>query len=203
MLKVGAQVGCDASAFQEFCRPEKGAPMPCRYCFEDLLALLYGFVPAKVDAVALHHRRVEHGCLSVGLKIHCLGDGSQFSTLVEGLGGAKKILDVNYYKHSRASLCLVLPPVGSARSAILLLECIEHFIRSPLFSNPEIQIQVCSPGRLDARRSALLAIGLLGVGYAAALHSGRSRDILFGRPTLSARETFGALRCRGGLRPKF
>src|SRR5260370_42042218 len=30
---------------------------------------------------------------------------------------------------------------------------------SALFSNPEIQIQVCSPGRLDARRSALLAIG--------------------------------------------
>jgi hypothetical protein len=78
---------------------------------------------------------------------------------VEGLGGAQKILDVNYYKHSHASLCLVLPPVGSARSAILLLECIEHFIGSALFSNPEIQIQVCSPGRLDARRSALLAIG--------------------------------------------
>jgi hypothetical protein len=30
---------------------------------------------------------------------------------------------------------------------------------SALFSNREIQIQVCSPGRLDARRSALLAIG--------------------------------------------
>ena len=81
------------------------------------------------------------------------------TTLVEGLGGAQKILDVNYYKHCHASLCLVLPPVGSARSAILLLECIEHFIGSALFSNPEIQIQVCSPGRLDARRSALLAIG--------------------------------------------
>jgi hypothetical protein len=108
--------------------------------------LLHGSAPAKVDAVALHRRRVEHGYLSVGLKIHCLGDGSQFSTLVEGLGGAKKILDVNYYKHSRASLCLVLPPVGSARSAILVLECIEHFIGSALFSNPQIQIQVCSPG---------------------------------------------------------
>jgi len=78
---------------------------------------------------------------------------------VAGLGGAHKILDVNYYKHSQASLCLVLPPVGNVRSAILLLECIEHFIGSPLFSNPAIQIQVCSPGRLDARRSALLAIG--------------------------------------------
>ena len=129
------------------------------YSFEDLLALLHGHAPAKVDAVALHRRRVEHGHLSVGLKIHCLGSGNQFSTLVERLGGAQKILDVNYYKHSHASLCLVLPPVGSARSAILLLECIEHFIGSALFSNPEIQIQVCSPGRLGARRSALLAIG--------------------------------------------
>ena len=133
--------------------------MSYRYSFEDLLALLHGHAPAKVDAVALHRRRVEHGHLSVGLKIHCLGDGSQFSTLVEALGGAQKILDVNYYKHSHASLCLVLPPVGSARSAILLLECIEHFIGSALFNNPEIQIQVCSPGRLGARRSALLAIG--------------------------------------------
>src|SRR5258705_9046477 len=34
---------------------------------------------------------------------------------------------------------------------------------------------------------------LLGVGHAAALHSGRPRDILCGTPTLSARETFGAL----------
>ena len=118
------------------------------YSFEDLLALLHGHAPAKVDAVALHRRRVEHGHLSVGVKIHCLADGTQLSTLVEGLGGAQKILDVNYYKHCYASLCLVLPPVGSARSAILLLECIEHFIGSALFSNPEIQIQVCSPGRL-------------------------------------------------------
>jgi hypothetical protein len=159
MLKVGAQVGCDATALGKFRRPERGAPVSYPYSFEDLLALLHGRDPAKVDAVALHRRRVEHGHLSVGLKIHCLGGGSQFSTLVEGLGGAQKILDVNYYKHCHASLCLVLPPVGSARSAILLLECIEHFIGSALFSNPEIQIQVCSPGRLDARRSALLAIG--------------------------------------------
>ena len=88
--------------------------MSYRYSFEDLLALLHGRAPAKVDAVALHRRRVEHGHLSVGLKIHRLGGGSQFSTLVEGLGGAQKILDVNYYKHCHASLCLVLPPVGSA-----------------------------------------------------------------------------------------
>src|SRR5262245_47113699 len=46
-----------------------------------------------------------------------------------------------------------------SESRITLGECIEHFVGSALFSNPEIQIQVCSPGRLDARRSALLAIG--------------------------------------------
>jgi hypothetical protein len=56
-------------------------------------------------------------------------------------------------------LCLVLPPVGNARAAILLLECIEHFIGCALFGNRKIQIQVCSPGRLNLRRSALLAIG--------------------------------------------
>src|SRR5262249_18657373 len=64
---------------------ERGTSVSYGYSFEDLLALLHGHAPAKVDAVALHRRRVEHGQLSVGLKIHCLGDGSQFSTLVEGL----------------------------------------------------------------------------------------------------------------------
>jgi hypothetical protein len=61
------------------------------------------------------------------------------------------------YKHAQASLCLVLPPVGNARAAILLLECIERITGCALFGNRKIQ--VCSPGRLDARRSALLAIG--------------------------------------------
>ena len=96
--------------------------------------------PAKVDAIALNRRRVEHGLLSVGLKIHCLGSGSEFSALVERLGGKEQILEVNHYKNAKASLCLVLPPVGNARSAVLLLECIEHFIRSALFSNPQIQM---------------------------------------------------------------
>src|SRR6266536_298712 len=44
---------------------------------------------------------------------------------------------------------------------------------------------------------------LLGVGHATALHSGRPRDILCAKPPLPARQTFGALRCRGGPRPKF
>src|SRR5260370_35705476 len=100
----------------------KRRPVSYGYSFEDLLALLHGHAPAKVDAVAIHRRRVEHGHLSVGLKIHCLGDGSQFSTLVEGLVGAQKILDVKYYNLSHASMCLLLPPVGIARSAVLSIE---------------------------------------------------------------------------------
>src|SRR5438445_1078566 len=109
---------------------------------------MHEHAPTKVDAVTLDRRRVEHGRLSVGLKIHCLGDASRFSTLVEGLGGAQKILDINYYKHSCASLCLVLPPGGSARSAVLLPEWIEHLIVSARVSSPERQIQVCSLARL-------------------------------------------------------
>src|SRR4029077_7160473 len=77
MLKVGGQVGCDATALEKLRRPERGAPVSYPYSFEDLLALLHGRAPAKVDAVALHRRRVEHGHLSVGLKIHCLGGGSR------------------------------------------------------------------------------------------------------------------------------
>src|SRR2546430_11808472 len=121
------------------------------------------------------------------------------SSLLWGLGGAQKILDVNYYKHCHASLRLVLPPAGSARSAILLLECIEHFIGSALFSNPEIHLQVCSPARLDARRSALLAIGLY-------LGPDTLRRYTLGDLATSLaedrhypREAFGTLRCGGGL----
>jgi hypothetical protein len=133
--------------------------VPCGCKLEDLLAILHDRAPAETGAVALERRRVEHGLLSVGLKIHCLDSGSQFFPLVERLGGAAKVLETNIYKHAQASLCLVLPPVGNARSAILLLECIEYFTRSALFGNRKIQIQVCSPGRIDARRSALLGMG--------------------------------------------
>ena len=133
--------------------------MPYGCKLEDLLAILHDRAPAKADAVALQRWRVEHGLLSVGLKVHCLRNGREFFSLVEHLGGASKVLEINVYKHSQASLCLVLPPVGNARAAILLLECIERFTASTLFGNRKIQIQVCSPGRLDARRSALLAIG--------------------------------------------
>jgi hypothetical protein len=130
----------------------------CTYRLQDLLALLKSKAPATADALTSTFRRVEQGLLSVGLKIHCLDDGEKFDKLIEGLGGASKILDVNHYKDARASLCLVLPPVGSATSATQLIECLEQFIGSPIFGNRQIQLQLCSPGQLSARASALLGI---------------------------------------------
>jgi hypothetical protein len=130
-----------------------------RYQLPDLIALLHKNVPAIAHALTANHRRVAHGLLSVGLKVHCLDGGQQFDKLIEGLGGAVEVLEVNYYKDARASLCLVLPPVGSAASAIHLIEGIEQFIGSPIFRNRQIQLQLCSPGRLSAGASALLGIG--------------------------------------------
>lgn len=133
--------------------------MPYACSLDDLLGVLRDRAPEKAAAVADERRRVEHGLLSVGLKIHYLGRGTDFTALVQRLGGASRVLEINVFRHVQASFCLVLPPVGNARVAILLLECIERFIGCPLFGNPRIQIQVCSPGRLDQRRSALLGIG--------------------------------------------
>ena len=150
---LGTAINADAAV------ESGGSTVPYGCKFEDLLTILHERAPAKADAVAVHRRRTEHGLLSVGLKIHDLGHGGHFCSLVERLGGALRVLEINIYKHSQASLCLVLPPVGNARAAILLLECIERFTDCPLFGNRSIQIQVCSPGRLNLRRSALLAIG--------------------------------------------
>jgi hypothetical protein len=132
--------------------------VPYACSLDHLLAILRDRAPAA-ETVARERRRAERGLLSVGLKIHYLGNGREFFSLVERLGGAPRVLEVNVYKHAQASLCLVLPPVGNARAAMLLLECIESFTGCDLFGNPKIQIQVCSPGRVDPRRSALLGMG--------------------------------------------
>src|SRR5438034_1820932 len=99
MLKVGAQVGCDATALEKFRRPERGAPVSYRYSFEDLLALLRGRAPAKVDAVTLHRRRVEHGHLSVGLNM----SGRRESVLYAGGRSWRSA------KNSRCQLLQTLP----------------------------------------------------------------------------------------------
>jgi len=128
-------------------------------CTERLLTTLRVGAPEKVRALSPISRRVNHGLLSVGIKLHCLGDEKLFDTLINALGGKKKALDWNLYRRSKAKFCLVLPPVGNAQAAALLLECIEEYTGCRIFNNPNIQLQICSPGRLNARYSALLAIG--------------------------------------------
>ena len=128
------------------------------YTVEDLLSVLHPHCPVKVDALCKNRRRVEHGLTTVGLKVHCLGDNRELLNLIEALGGRSEVIANRFYAHARASVTVILPPVGSARSAILLLECIEKYFGHPIFHNPRYQIQVCSPCRLDGPRAAILAI---------------------------------------------
>src|SRR6185369_13533248 len=82
-------------------------------CTERLLTTLRVRAPEKVHALSVNSRRVNHGLLSVGIKLHCLGDENLFDRLIDALGGKKKALDWNLYKRSKAKFCLVLPPVGN------------------------------------------------------------------------------------------
>lgn len=113
----------------------------------------------KVDTLAREKRYVRYGLLSVGLKLHCIAEAERFDPLIEALGGEASVIERNVYKCNGARFCLVLPPVGSAETAILLLECIEEYTGCRMFDNPAIQLQVCSPGRLSPRNAAYHAIG--------------------------------------------
>ncbi len=116
-------------------------------------------VCVKADTLALEKRRVRNGLLSVGVKLHCLRWEGRFSSLIEALGGEFCVLERNVFRSSQARFCMVLPPVGSAEAAILLLESIEQYAGCRIFNNPNFQLQVCSPGRLAPGSAALLAIG--------------------------------------------
>lgn len=111
------------------------------------------------------YRNVEQGLLPVGLKIHILPSAyDSFKDLARVLKGAANpaLFDLaidstsNIYRLEHASVCLVLPPVGSARAAIRLLDCLGRCVREDIWANHNIQVQICSPGRLDSKRSALL-----------------------------------------------
>ena len=128
------------------------------YTMENLLGVLHPHCPIKVDALRNNRRRVEHGLTTVGLKIHCLGDSRQLLNLIRALGGRSEVIGTRVYAHARASVTVILPPVGSARSAVLLLECLENYFGHAIFHNPSYQIQVCSPCRLDGPHAAILAI---------------------------------------------
>lgn len=122
-----------------------------------LLAVLEHSSFRKTLAVRSMARECEYGLLSVGLKIHLTELSPGFALLVKTLGGTR-ILEQNIYRQIDAAYCFVLPPVGNAETAILLLECIEEYTETSIFGNPKAQLQICSPGRLENRHAALLGI---------------------------------------------
>jgi hypothetical protein len=89
-------------------------PYGCK--LEDLLAILHDRAPAKADAVALRRRRVEHGLLSVGLKIHCLGNGSQFSSLRASAGDVRGVVEIHRLKEGLKRDEFMLNRFGIERS---------------------------------------------------------------------------------------
>lgn len=126
--------------------------------FELLLDILEPTSPEVVKRLRQRHRAVEHGLLSVGLKLHILDDMPGVARLVEALGGEHHGGQLRPYRHMESYYCIVLPPVGSAEAAIRLIECIEHATGEPLFNNSRVQIQVCSPNRLEPRNAAIYSI---------------------------------------------
>lgn len=125
---------------------------------EKLLSCLGTEIPLQAEHLRRSLQDVEHGLISVGLKIHCLEETRGFNRLIAALGGKNEVLERNVYRKENSAFCLVLPPLGNARAAVELLSCIGTYVGESLFGNPNVQLQVCSPGRLDAQRSALHAI---------------------------------------------
>lgn len=129
------------------------------FTFEQLMSVLEPMSPEDVALLRATHGTVEHGLLSVGLKLHILADMPGITALVaelnsEHYGGGHK----RPYRHADATYCIVLPPVGSASAAISLIKCLERTTRECLFHNQDVQIQVCSPHRLSPRHAAILAM---------------------------------------------
>ena len=132
--------------------------MPYSCTTHKLFDVLEAATPAEVAALRRDYRRVQHGLLSVGLKIHVRTLNQGFMRFLVALGKRDGSVPANLYKQEAAQFCIVLPPMGSTESAISLIRCIERNTECAIFGNPWVQLQVCSPGRLDARRSALLAV---------------------------------------------
>lgn len=140
--------------------------MPYSCTLESLFSALETKDPEGISWLRARYRVVEHGLLPVGLKVHILPSVyDSFKDLARTLKGAAnpKLFDLpiaggrsNIYKLENASVCLVLPPVGSARAAIRLLQSLSRCVGEDVWANHDIQVQICSPGRLDQLRSAIL-----------------------------------------------
>lgn len=132
--------------------------MPYSCSMNLLLERLRRKSPDDCATLARDAHQVESGLLSVGLKLHVLRNPRKFFNLISELGGYQNTFGRNVYKKEEAAFCIVLPPLGSASSVIRLIRCIERYIDAPVFGSTDTQLQICSPGRLNPRRAAILGI---------------------------------------------
>lgn len=130
----------------------------CR--IDNLRPALNACVPTLTPSMDEWFRTDNRGSLSVGLKLHCL---QHQPGLDQFLADQKKEAATRYnvFKLIHAAHCWVLPPVGNAETAIQVIRALEAATNTEIFYNPQIQIQVCSPGRLSPEAAAILTIGFL------------------------------------------
>lgn len=151
---------------------------------ERLLDELQKRAPQEITALRAMYRTTDYGLLSVGLKLHCLNKSAEFDPLVKNISGWFAVTRNNTFRLRSASFCLVLPPLGSARAATALLEAIARYCNVPILGNPNIHVQMCSPGKLSPQRIALLAIAFY-------LSSYRLRRYSFNDLDTTARDATG------------
>jgi hypothetical protein len=133
--------------------------MSIPYKTHHLISTLGKRNPEIAEYLFREGRRIDQGCVSIGAKIHSLNPNDRsFDQLAGELGGTEAVFERNYFRNKEASFCFILPAFGNPEALITLLESLEHYTGSRIFGNKNIQIQICSPGRLSELRSALLGI---------------------------------------------
>lgn len=100
-------------------------------------------------------RRIHNGRLSIGIKIHTAQDAPKGLSLPKGMFRVPE---------GRTKEAFVLPAVGSIEHVVEMFESLEErtgisYLKTGRHAkSDDFQIQVCSPGQLNARRSALLGV---------------------------------------------
>lgn len=129
------------------------------YSFDTLIKGLKSRDHDRASYIEANRRKTPFGLLSVGLKIHGFGNHyDALDALFFELGGRSFVFERNMYRKTGKTFCFVLPPVGNSDVAVALIESIERFTGATIFGNPELQLQVCTPHRLDARGCAILGV---------------------------------------------
>jgi hypothetical protein len=95
------------------------------------------------DGWHLDLRPTHRGRLSIGIKLH---SKKRFRQLHRS------------YFHLQKEKCSILPPLGSVSAVGKVLRAFEERTSVRIIDSPDVQIQVCSPGRLDQREAAILGV---------------------------------------------